>query len=76
MQTVPKNRTSQVISQIAAVKSYTLENCFSGKTLTDIPAFLAYVDRLGSGKVRFDKETGKGKITFHSNAWYEFEVRQ
>lgn len=76
MKTIPSNRRAAVLSQITAAKSYTLGNCFTGVAVSDVPKFLDYVTRMGSAgikfKVCFDKATGKGQITFHSNEWYEF----
>lgn len=74
MKTVPSNRTKPVLNSIVAVKAYTLGNYFNGTIVNDIPALLAYVARIGSAKVRYDKLSGRGQIKFHSNEWYEFET--
>jgi hypothetical protein len=72
MKTVPSNRTKPVLDAIVAVKAYTLNNYFKGAAVNDIPALLAYIARMGSGKVRYDKLSGRGQIKLHSNEWYEF----
>jgi len=75
MQTISKNRHEAIYDRIESVFAFTLENCFSGKPVEDFDRLKEFLRKM-EPKIRFDKTTGKGQISLHSNAWYEFEVRQ
>jgi hypothetical protein len=74
--TVPKNRTIPVLAKIASVKAYALDNGFSGKPIENLSYFLnEYLPRFTSlYKVKYDPETKRGTIKFHSNEWYYFQT--
>jgi len=75
MQTIPKNRHEAIYDRIGNVFAFTLENSFSGKPIDDFGRLKEFLRKM-EPKIRFNKATGKGQISLHSNAWYEFEVRQ
>ena len=75
MKTIPKNRALIIIEQIVSAKAFTLDNGFSGAPVEELDWLKSHLSRDGSrAKITFDKETGHGQASLHSNAWYEFEV--
>jgi hypothetical protein len=71
--TIAKNRTAPIIAKIASAKSYTLDNCFTGKPVEELDWLKSYLTKM-QPKIYFDKATGTGQAYLHSNAYYNFEV--
>jgi hypothetical protein len=75
MKTIAKNRVEKFAPRIRNIRSYTLENGFTGQPVPDEKRSIDFAINTGA-KFSFDPETMTGKARHHSNSWFEFDVAE
>lgn len=70
--TVQRRHSDKWLAKITTVKAFTLENGFRGADCP-VTALRLAIDRLGDN-LQLAPDKRSGRLTCHSNCWYEFDV--